>query len=443
MPRRPSTHVDDPVAVGKRLRSAREAAGLSQRDISFEGCTAAYISRIEAGNRVPSFQILRRFAEQLGVSAEYLATGELESGVSSEFLEAELALRLGDEERAAALYEAARSEADSTMALAQAQLGLGRLALRQGEMGKGILLLEQALESGVLAPGDASAAADSLGRSYASEGRFDDAIALFTRFLEQARAADDQLDEVLFAVLLANTFTDQGDFVRAQSTLAEIIDLARKTLDPLLRASLYWSQSRVYLSQNQTERAAEYAQLTVATLKASDQTLAAARALLLLALIENDRGNPEAALELVEEGEPVVASAGESLDSAMFTIERARAIAALGEPDEATELLLGIVPRLNDAAPVNACRAYAAAADVFRSQADTAHAIELYELAIERSPVPNRHVADALHAMAEIYEEKGDGAKALELLKRAFAAQSGATTSESSPTDSAETRRRR
>jgi transcriptional regulator with XRE-family HTH domain len=105
MPRRPSNHVDDPIAVGQRLRQAREAAGLTQRDLSFEGCTAAYVSRIEAGARVPSLQILHEFARRLGVRPEYLATGGLDGeGLSSELLEAEVALRLGDENRAAELY---------------------------------------------------------------------------------------------------------------------------------------------------------------------------------------------------------------------------------------------------------------------------------------------------------------------------------------------------
>ncbi len=402
MPRRPSTHVDDPVALGKRLREARRSAGLSQRDLSFDGCTAAYVSRIEAGARVPSLQILHRFAERLGLSAEYLATGELEAIPSADFLEAEVAMRLGHDDRATALYEDARRDAESPQMLAQAQLGLGRLAFRRGEVREGIALLEQALDSNALSPADASAAADALGRSYATEGRFDEAVALFSRFLAAARAAGNRLDEVLFAVLLANTYTDQGEFGHAQMTLAEILDLARQTIDPLLRASLYWSQSRVYLSQSQTDRAAEYAQLTVATLRESEQTLSAAKALLLLALIENDRGNPEAALELVDEGEPVVAAAGNQAEAAMFTIERARALAALGEPERAVELLLGVMPLLSEASPVSACRAYAAAAEVFRSQGDTDRALGLYELAVAQSPVPNRHVTDALKAMSEI-----------------------------------------
>ena len=426
MPRRPSNHVDDPIAVGQRLRQAREAAGLTQRDLSFEGCTAAYVSRIEAGARVPSLQILHEFARRLGVRPEYLATGSLDGeGLSSELLEAEVALRLGDENRAAELYEAARKDAASPTALAQAHLGLGRLALQRGEISEGTALLERALDSGELGPGDASAAANALGRSYVSQNRYDEAFAIFERFLDEARSRGDQFEEVRFALLLANTYIDHGDYGRAHETLGQVLDLARRTADPMFRASLYWSQSRVHLAQGEPDRAAEYAQLAIATLKASEQTLAAAGALLLLAFIENDRGNATAALELVEEGEPIVVAAGETTEAAMFAVERARALSALGESEEAAELLLGIVPRLNAAAPTDAARAYSAVADIYRKQGDTARALELYELAVEQAPVPDRHVVAALTAMAEIHEEQGNGDLALELLKRALAVRSG------------------
>jgi tetratricopeptide (TPR) repeat protein len=427
MPRRPSTHVDDPVAVGERLRQARHAAGLTQRELSFDGCTAAYVSRIEAGARVPSLQILREFGKRLGVSADYLATGQLDTaGLSSELIEAEVALQLGDEQRAAELYEAARVEADSSEALARVQLGLGRLALRRGDVAEGITLLEQALDSGELTPGDASAAANALGRSYASQSRFDEAFALFERFLGDARRRSDQFDEVRFALLLANAYVDHGDYGRAHATLGDVLDVARKTVDPMFRASLYWSQSRVHLEQGEPDRAAEYAQLAIATLNASEQTLAAARALLMLAYIENDRGNAQAALELVDEGEPIVAAAGDDTDAAMFRVERARALSALGEGEQAVALLLGIVPRLNAAAPRDAARAYAAVADVFRREGDIARALELYELAVEQAPTANKYAAESLSAMAAIYEERGDAQKALELLKQALAARTGA-----------------
>ena len=426
MPRRPSHHVDDPVAVGQRLRRARKAAGLTQRELSFEGCTAAYVSRIEAGARVPSLQILREFGKRLGVSADFLATGGPEDAdLSSELLEAEIALRLGDEEQAARLYEAARRAADSPAGLARAQLGLGRVALHRADVSDAIGLVEQALDSGALTDGDASAAANALGRAYASRGHYDEAFAIFERYLDEARTRGDRFDQVRFGMLLANAYVDHGDYGRAQAILGELLDLARQLVDPMLRASAYWSQSRVLQSQGDPDRAAEYAQLALATLRASEQTLEAARALLLLAFIENDRGNPGVALELVDEGEPIVTAAKEAKDAAMFTIERARALCGLGEGDEAVALLLGIAPRLASASPDDAARAYVAAADIFRKQGDSARALELYELAVEQAPVANRHVAAALAAMAEIYEERGEAELALELLKRALAVRTG------------------
>jgi transcriptional regulator with XRE-family HTH domain len=69
------SHVDSPAAVGRRLKEARLAAGLSQRQLSFPGCSAAYISRLEAGDRVPSLQLLRKLATRLDADEQYLATG--------------------------------------------------------------------------------------------------------------------------------------------------------------------------------------------------------------------------------------------------------------------------------------------------------------------------------------------------------------------------------
>lgn len=67
-----------------RLRRLRRERGLSQRDLSAPGVSYAYVSRIEAGERMPSVRALRLLAAKLGVSVEYLETGEasaLERGV--------------------------------------------------------------------------------------------------------------------------------------------------------------------------------------------------------------------------------------------------------------------------------------------------------------------------------------------------------------------------
>ena len=69
-------HYDDPVEVGRRLHEARDAAGLSQRELAFPGCSAAYISRIEHGERIPSLQVIRELARRIGITEGELAHGE-------------------------------------------------------------------------------------------------------------------------------------------------------------------------------------------------------------------------------------------------------------------------------------------------------------------------------------------------------------------------------
>lgn len=58
------------------MRQRRQSLGLSQRDLSEPGISYAYISRIEAGARTPSVKALRKLASKLGVSVEWLETGE-------------------------------------------------------------------------------------------------------------------------------------------------------------------------------------------------------------------------------------------------------------------------------------------------------------------------------------------------------------------------------
>jgi transcriptional regulator with XRE-family HTH domain len=62
-------------AVGDRIRRLRIEKGLSQRDLASPGVTYAYISRIEAGNRLPSEKALRALAAKLGTTAHYLESG--------------------------------------------------------------------------------------------------------------------------------------------------------------------------------------------------------------------------------------------------------------------------------------------------------------------------------------------------------------------------------
>ena len=122
------SHVDDPAAVGRRLKEARLAASLSQRQLSFPGCSAAYISRLEAGDRVPSLQLLRKLAAKLNADEQYLATGiEGVAQMPPELVEAEVAHRLGDHELAKERYEQALEATSAPGAREQAAKALAHL----------------------------------------------------------------------------------------------------------------------------------------------------------------------------------------------------------------------------------------------------------------------------------------------------------------------------
>jgi tetratricopeptide (TPR) repeat protein len=427
MPRRELTHVDDPKAVGKRLRQARQAAGLTQRQLAFPGCTAAYISLIEGGSRVPSYQILREFARRLGVGAEYLATGASGTADEDPLFDAELAARLGDREQARSVYQAIITDGDNPNLVAQAKVGLGLMAFESGEHAEAIALLEEGLAE-TEASASTAVAADRLGRAYALTGRFDEAIALFSRYLAAAKKLGDPLDSIRFAVLLANTQIDRCDYGAAETVLSEILDQAKDAADPTDRAFVYWTQSRLHSSQGEAELAGRYARLALTALEQTEHSRYVANAFLLLATLENDQGHSTEALQLVDQAKPVVQASGNRYDIGRLELERARAELGLGNKEEAASLALGSLPLLADTSPTNAGRSYLVAASVFRALDDEARALELYELAADSFPAQDRHAAEAYQAMAEIAKAAGRKDEALDYLERALAARTSVRT---------------
>jgi tetratricopeptide (TPR) repeat protein len=419
VPRRPSTHVDSPRAVGERLRAERERAGFTQRELAFDGCTAAYISRIETGDRVPSLQILRELGRRLGVSPDYLATGDqAQPDLADPLFDAELAARLGERDRARAIYEELLAIAEEPTLVADVEAGLGRLAFDEGDHERAIPLLESAIRA--LPDRRVVETADRLGRAYALTGRFEEALALFARFLDRGRELGDVLETIRFSVLLANTEIDRGDSAAAERVLSQVLDAAKNAIDPIARAGVYWSQSRLHASQGEPALATQYARLALGVLETTEHTGYIAHALLLVASLENDNGRSEDALALIEDAAPLIQAAGNRYNQGYLQLERARAWLALGHRDEAAGLALGSLPLLSEASPTNAARGYALAASIFREAGEKERALELYELAAESFPSEDRHAAEVYSALAEIAEEDGRTEDALGYLKRAL-----------------------
>lgn len=276
---------------------------------------------------------------------------------------------------------------------------------------------------GAEAGAETAVVADRLGRAYALTGRFEEALALLNRYLEAAKKPQDPLDTIRFAVLLANTQIDRCDYGTAETLLSDILDQAKEAADPASRAGIYWAQSRLHLSQSEPQLAGRYARMALAVLEQTEHTRYIANALLLLAMLENDQGNSDEALGLVEQAAPVVQASGNRYDIGRLELERARAELGLGNKQEAARRALGSLPLLADSSPINAGRGYALAASIFKDLGDPAKALELYELAVESFPALDRHAAEAYSAMAGIAAASGRKDDALDYFRRALAAR--------------------
>jgi transcriptional regulator with XRE-family HTH domain len=65
--------------IGKRIEEIREQIGLSQSALARAvGTSQSAISQIEAGERNPSYDMLRQIAKALNVSVAHLVGGEVE-----------------------------------------------------------------------------------------------------------------------------------------------------------------------------------------------------------------------------------------------------------------------------------------------------------------------------------------------------------------------------
>jgi tetratricopeptide (TPR) repeat protein len=434
VPRRKSTHVDDPVAVGQRLRGARERAGLSQRQLSFEGCSPAYISRIEAGERIPSLQLLREMGRRLGVSEDWLATG-LDRDVLAEdrtLLDAEIALRFNELDTAAKLYSEALDAATTNTERARSLAGLGQIAFERGEPRRAVQHLEQALALSGADPTEQPSLADTLGRAYAMLDDLEPAIRLFRHSLERANQRRNSPESVRFGVLLANAYIDNSEFDEAETVLKETVEKAQNARDPVFRARIYWSLSRLHALQGEATSAVRFARKALELLELTEHTTYAARAHQLLAHVELDRGNADEALALLDRGLPLVEDGGNHAEYALFQLERARALVRLGRSDEATRLASESARLLEDASPTDAGRGHVVVGEVYEAMGDRQRAIETYEYAAELLSVsPSRYLLEVYAKLADLLEEDGRKDEALEVLKKAVAAQSRAGSPQS------------
>ncbi|MGZ8696350.1 MAG: helix-turn-helix domain-containing protein [Gaiellaceae bacterium] len=417
--------------VGARLKRLRVARGFSQRDLSSPGVSYAYISRIEAGARTPSVKALRKLAQKLGVSVEYLETGRDIREIDDRELklaDAELQLRLepdtGSAEQKLDEVLAEATAAGDRVSASRAAIGLGFAAAHRGNHLDAVERLESALEYERVAPHLRPDVYTALAQSYAALGAPDRA----TRLLEQCLAEvtestpEDVTLLVRYATFLSYALTDDGDYDRASEVVRDALSRTGDSGDGYTRVRLYWSLARVAAIEGRSAEALTQIRKAIALLEATDDTLTLARGYLLSAGIDSQEGRAEATRKQLEIAARLLGPAPEPADIGMLRIGQSRLATLEGDGARAVESARDALAILGDFHGGEMGQACWALARGLALQGATDAAIETFRRAVDLLTVHGRRHNAGMASLdwASLLQEQGRGDEAEPILRRAY-----------------------
>lgn len=418
--------------IGARLKRLRLQRGLSQRDLSSPGVSYAYISRIEAGARTPSVKALRKLAQKLKVSVEYLETGRDIRDVDDRELrlaDAELELRLngdapGVDEKLEQIRVEAAAAGDVGSAL-RAQMTLGLLSAERGNHLEAVERLEGVLSDDAAPPPHSRPDLyTTLGQSYAALGAPDRAVRVFDDCLARVRedVPDDVAVRIRYATFLSYALTDAREYDRAADVVRDALASADDQTDPYTRVRLYWSLARLSAVEGRQADALEYIRSAIALLKATDDTLTLARAYLLAGGVELRRHEADPARRYLDLAERLLGAHPEQADMGMLRIGQSRLAALEQEGDLAVERAREALALLGDFHGGEQGSAVYALATALALAGDETGADDAYRRAVDLLTVHGRRsdAGEAALEWANFLRKQGREDEAEPILRRAY-----------------------
>jgi tetratricopeptide (TPR) repeat protein len=417
--------------LGARIRHLRRKRAMTQRDLSFDGCSYSYLARIEAGDRRPSPRVLIEIAHRLGVTPEEL-TGEVTSEQrtrSLEVLDAMMMIRLGQHDQAEELLRGVLREAEvdaDAERMSECYEGLALIAAHRGRDGQALELFQQALEVGD--PPHPAQRPDlyiEMARLHVGAGDAARAIALMNDCAERLRSQPgrDLAKLVRYTLILSQAYTDAGDYGSAASVLAEALRDGAEEVDLRNRAAAYYSLSRLYASTGQIGQAIAYADRALAIYELMDDNDALSDAHLLFAQNLLDNGETERASEHLAAARGLLGARPSPLDLGFVVVEEARCALQRGDHALASSKAKEGVELLgNGALPGQLGDAYLVLARVYDELGEAERAEWAYTAAIDAIREQNgwtRELAKAYRWYGKFLKRMGRAEAALEAFELA------------------------
>ncbi|GAA1940499.1 helix-turn-helix domain-containing protein [Nocardioides marmoribigeumensis] len=426
----------DPALLGRRVRAARVAAGLTQTDAGGPELSTAYVSRIEAGARRPSARALQTLAERTGTTPDVLLRSPEDDPATTELRltldYAELALETGEAQEAVSQVSTALGHLPEGSPLRERALFLhGRALEATGRLAQAVTVLEQ-----VVAADGAHAlrATIALCRCLRESGELDRAIdegdAALARLRETPLYGTDESIQLVATV--ASCYFESGDVTTAARLCREAVATAEQLGSATARASAYWNASIVESHRGRVDSAVFQAQRALSLLGEGRDARNLARLRIQLGILQL-RSVPPAvaeALSTLRQAETELQeSSAAPADLGHVRAALARAHLLDGDLLAASEVAEQARATEADEMPLAKAEAAAVLGQVAVLEGDTERAKSLCaEAALLLSAAgADRATAQVWYELAMCLEQAGATAEALDAYRRA-AASTGLTT---------------
>jgi tetratricopeptide (TPR) repeat protein len=330
--------------LGARIRHYRRKRAMTQRDLSFPGCSYSYLARIEAGDRRPSPRVLYEIAQRLDVSAEEL-TGETSTEQRSrslEALEAAMLTRQGHLDEAEGTLEGvlheARVSADAER-ISEACEGLGLVALTRGDTQRASVLLHEALDSASDPdPGERIDLYAGLIEIYRTTGDSARGMALIEDCLARLRRspAADPAKFVRYSLWLSAACLEVGDPARAAVALADALANGRGSVDLESRATRLFELARAHAAAGRTELAIRHSDRALSMYELAEDNEALRDAHLAYAQSLLDASDANGAAEHLAAARAMARDGGGAIDGTL-AVEEARLALLSGDTATAAD----------------------------------------------------------------------------------------------------------
>ena len=429
----------NPTELGRRVRSARVARGLTQTELGGQEASAAYVSRIESGQRRPGPELLEALASRLAVSVSSLLDPTKTPDPD------EVALELNYAELALESAEAEEAEAQTRRALDRLpeRAGGPLAALRdrahylharaleaRGDLEGAILDLERVRCAGV-ADLQWVEARMALSRCYGLTGDLNRAVECGRQVLDALDEAGlSQTDEAIqLVVTVAAAYFERGDTGEAKRLCQRAVDRADKVGSPKAKAAAYWNASMIESRQGSVAAAVGLAERALALLSEGNdgRNLARLRSELgTMQLLSGDTELDEAERTLRRAARELQLTSAGVAELALNELSLGKVMLLRGEPERVHGIAAAVLDSVVEVAPLVAADAHVLVGRAFAAQGDVTQAHCAFRRAVQTLSAigADRTAAELWFELGALWESVGD-AEASRDAYRSAAASTG------------------